>query len=143
MNIEFERKIYDDEYDDYITEKKLEDGRTVHVRFQEGISYDKGSNIKLEYNIYLVIYRKRKELSNANYECINPVNKAGMYGLLFAYNAIKEFEKYIVSQYDYKIRMRCYWGDSRRRNIYEHYLSKIGYSVKYLDGHKRFVKELQ
>lgn len=101
------------------------------------------SKKKYEYNIYLVIYKKRREISNINYECINPVHKAGIDGLMFAYNAIKEFEKYIVEiKEDSKIIMRCHWADNRRRDIYERYLSRIGYKVKFLNGHKRFVKEL-
>lgn len=140
--IEF-KVIKDDEYyDEYVATKKLKNGQTVYIAFQENIVNYYDYKKVLEYNIYLVIYKKRKELNNVNYECINPIHKAGMEGMIFAYNAVKEFEQYIIDKKNSKIRIRCYWGDNRRKNIYERYLNKIGYEIKFLNNQKRLVKNL-
>ena len=50
--------------------------------------------------------------------------------LIFAYNSLIEFEKYIKAKYpDKKILISISAEDEKRWKVYKYYLKKIGYSV--------------
>jgi hypothetical protein len=121
----------------YKVKSKIE-SQTIEIWFQDsGVSPN-----KCWWNIYLHIYSKRKDRDKQIDKC-SITGKIGLKGLIFAKEAICEFERYIIDEQPKIIHyIYCYWLDNKRRDIYHYGLSKIGYHYGQYLGKKVLFKQI-
>ena len=94
------------------------------------------------YNISFAIGKNRKQVLKWGLEensflrvgktsVDKTTGKNGMAPLIWAYNSLSEFEKYIreITPVHKKLTLRVQGSNSKRHHVYERYLSKIGYEV--------------
>ena len=134
MDITFKRNDECDHYAKY----KVKD-QTAEITFQ--FFPDEYYKNTL-WNVVLVVYNKRKH-AQRNLSEVRCTGHHGIEFLLFAKEAIQEFEKSIVETYPTeKHVIYVGWADNRRRNVYERGLKPIGYNYEMIDGVKCLAKHL-
>ena len=71
--------------------------------------------------------------------------KGDLEGLLWAKNQMIEFEQFICGKHGYgrETTICVNWTDNRRRNVYEHYLTRIGYVMGFRNGNKCLFKKVR
>jgi hypothetical protein len=114
--------IKDEFYIEYTAKEKI-DGQTIKVEFQ---GYLNNTQESYYWGIALVIYNKRKHESRNYAEKL--ITGKSLKGLMFAREAIIEFEKFIVKQIpEGKHMIYTGWADNRRRDLYARSLLRLGY----------------
>lgn len=120
---------------DYFIKEKI-DGQTYLMIFSNWDGTD-----KTEYfNISLQVISKRKH-ANAEMDNVVTTGKNPYTTINFAIKAFKILEEHVLKKYpSKKIIIHCQWTDNRRRNIYEHFLTKKGYQFGYVDNKRCLMK---
>lgn len=116
------------------------DNQTVYIEFNE--ECDKKYK-KFYYNIYLIIYNKRK---NKNKLFLKSTGEIGLRGLIYARKCVKYFENFILSRWnniDVNCYMVCRWDNIKRKNVYIYGLKKMGYKISKLDNRKILIKKIK
>jgi len=54
--------------------------------------------------------------------------RCGLEGLIWAKNQIIKFEKTIKDKHKHNVKIICRWEDNKRKMVYIHALSKLGYT---------------
>ena len=129
------------EYPDEWTCKTKIKNQTVQVSFQP--DYKKGKGY---WNIALSIYNKRRQEID-NFDAVKNTGNIGLAGLLFARQAVKDFEQIINDEYktfnkSWRFFLYCSWLDNRRRDIYYRGLKDLGYKFSQYEGKKVLMKEI-
>lgn len=128
--------------DEYIftAKRKMPSGMTAQITFYGDYWDDQRT---AEFNVFLVVYKKRKDIHTST---LKQTGKDGLKTLLFAKEAIKEFETYIVSKfgnYHNKIFINIEWDDNRRRNVYHRGLKNDGFRFDNFNGRKVLSKQIK
>lgn len=119
--MEVEWNSYNDET--YIKTKI--DNQTFYMAFQ----FEQINDDTLIANVYMTLYNKRKH-TDANEAAVLTTGKNPMETLRVARRAFEMLEEDAIYSYieDYNVIIYCTWLDNRRRNIYERFLTRKGYS---------------
>lgn len=128
----------EDEYT-FVTKLIMPSGMTAQMTFY-GDYWD--NQRTAEFTVWFIVYKKRKDISNS---FLKQTGKDGLKTLLFAKEALAEFEEFIVSEFGHchnKIFINIGWDDNRRRDIYYRGLKSRGYSFRNFDGRKVLSKEI-
>ena len=142
----FTRLIYDDgHFYGYYSTCKLQNNQTVAIYF-----FRNQASRGYEYNVAFAIANKRKHIKNwlkgegGDVLSDRSTGKCGLDGLVWAKQQIIEFEKFIPSSFhrSEEVIICIGWADNRRRDVYEHYLKRIGYKMGYRDGSKCLFKKI-
>jgi hypothetical protein len=139
---EFERLKFDGDNHIYGFYKidKLSNNQTIGIYFWRNEFSD-----NKEYQVFLAIVNKKKHirqfLSGEKDILTNKeTGKCGLEGLLWGKKQLIEFEN---SLYCNNGDIICvYWTDNRRRDIYKHRLSKLGYVIGYRELKKCLYKKV-
>lgn len=115
----------------YRAKTLLTSKQTVFIDF---VGQDQGI-----FTVSLVILDKKKHIrkwmsgsGTSNLECMT-TGKCGLEALLWAKNAILEFEKWIPGEWPWleSIRIDVGWADSRRKRVYMYGLRRHGYTFEH------------
>lgn len=123
-------------------EKKI-GTQTVRVEFQE---FPNENHKVIFWNICLVCFNKRKNIDRYLAD-VTSTGKCGVKGLLFAKQAIVDFENNVISEYQAEYNdvghiIYCTWLDNQRRRVYERGLKSLGYDYGMIDGRKALMKKV-
>lgn len=131
----FRDKVYDDE--EFYIKEKLSNGQTLRFGFQLH-SYSEDTDY---WNIYLGIYSKRKHIGRNESE----KRITGMGNPFEALALIKEAlpkieEEILLWSNQPRNVFFCHWIDNRRRDVYEKFLKRYGYSFSTFENRKVLLK---
>lgn len=135
-----EFKLYSSDFYLFCVKKKMPSGMTTEVCF-DGYSYQ---NYRFtEFIISLDVYHKRKQV---NENILKQTGKDGLSSLLFAKQAIVEFEEYILNDwgsYHKEIYLKVLWEDSKRKRVYERGLKDLGFFFSIHNGDRCLLKKIK
>lgn len=142
-NIEFFSESSDDieEGFSWVAKRKI-GNQTAVIKFYLSDSYCKGN--KHYWWVSFQIYSKRKHIEK-NFEDCKITGKCGLEGILFAKDAILEFEKFISTQYEVNENHHFIvvgWADKVRKKIYCHFLPRYGFVLGKYQGSGALIKEV-
>lgn len=122
----------------YSSTTKLSNNQTATMIFYRH-KFTRGSM----FYVAFAIANKRKQIKQWLDGSSNLYNqstgKCGLEGLLWAKSQLLEFEEFIRDRKE-KCSIVICWTDNRRRDIYRHYLTRIGYKMEFRYGGKCLVK---
>lgn len=124
----------------FVAKQMMPSGMTAQITFYGDYWDDQRT---AEFSVWLVVYKKRKDISKL---FLKQTGKDGLKTLLFAKEAIREFEKYILREFGnchQKIFINIEWDDNRRRDIYYRGLKNDGFEFRYFRGRKILSKEIK
>ena len=106
--------------------------QTVSVTF-ECFEYNEAANRRW-WNVILNVYSKRK----VGFQSLTQTGKAGIESLVLTKKIVKHFidhfYDYVSGYYrDIEDRIFVWWDDNRRRNVYNRYLSDLGFVETHID----------
>lgn len=96
--------------------------QTLLIEFS---GYPSADGTYINWNVFIVVYTKRKEIDNHFQKSTGNI---GLKGLFMAKEILHQFEDYLRDHYwreNHNILVG--WDDNRRRNIYERGLRNLGY----------------
>lgn len=129
-----------DEYA-YIAKKKLSNGQTLFMMFQE--MEDTKLNYR-NYNVVVGVYTKRKS-AGYNEENALITGHSPWESAIKGIRMFDEMEKYVIQDIQDEgkgINIYVHWVSNRRRDAYYKVLSKRGYSYCMFEGIKHLVKRI-
>lgn len=124
----------------YRAEEKLDNGQTFIMEFQE-IDWNADT---IYFNVCLAIYSKRTQAAENEREVRTTGKDTFLKTWTLARQAFNLIEQEVLERFSYVGNIVIYvgWADSRRRDIYYHFLSKRGYRYgRDLDNKKVLYKK--
>lgn len=126
----------------YYAITKLKNNQTATIVF-----YRHESQRSFAFYVAFAIANKRKHIRKWLDGSDNLTNlstgKGGLEGLIWAKNQLLEFEEFIKQEgKSVKAAICITWTNNRRRDIYEHYLKRIGYAMDFRRGSKCLSKAI-
>ncbi|HUS51551.1 MAG TPA: hypothetical protein VMZ91_15400 [Candidatus Paceibacterota bacterium] len=117
----------EDEQNNFFIEKQFKNQK-IKISFCEMC---KETEPILKWNVALIVYTKRKKIEQ-NFNNIESTGYCGLAPLLFAKQAIIDFEEFISKVYIGKKFICIRGSDKRRRKVYEYALKPLGYNYQML-----------
>ena len=115
--------LYDKQDDRYYIQEQV-NGQT----FMMEMAMIDWNDDTVYFNVYLHLYSKRKHMVVEESEARTTGKQSFMKTWILAKEAFLLLEKEVLRDYShYNVVIYVAWSDNRRRDIYYHYLSKIGY----------------
>ena len=124
----------------FVAKKKMPSGMTAQITFYG----EHSDNQRIaDFSIWLTVYKKRNQISG---NVLKETGRDGLLNLIFAKQAIVEFENFILREwghYHEKIFIWAGWDDNRRRRVYHRGLKDIGYDFSEFRGQKVLLKRIK
>lgn len=127
---------------DYTAKKKMPSGMTAEVTFS---GYMNRRETSVTFYVGLNVYKKRS-YRDSNWNKVT--GKDGLKPMLFAREAIVDFEKWFLEHSTYKdhhedVFIAIQWTDKRRREAYHRGLKSLGYHYDSHWGEKVLIKKIK